>query len=190
MPDLGWASGTRATLRNTGSPPNKPLLWTAMVNGIPLPPDYVDAFQSPFPGDNLGIFDDLAIDDDLDADADEDEEAGGNPAAPPPYTLLVGGFGSLHPGGINVAFGDGSIRFVKNSISPTVYRPPRPPRRRRGRQRQRLLKGSLRRGRRPTDDLDERLQQPVDLLIGPDGDPQAVGTARVSHQPDEDIPAP
>ncbi len=62
--DLGWISGTRATLRNTGSRINDP--------PIPLAP--------------------------------------------------VGGFGSLHPGGANIAFGDGSVRFLKPTINPKVYR--------------------------------------------------------------------
>jgi prepilin-type processing-associated H-X9-DG protein len=28
---------------------------------------------------------------------------------------------SYHPGGINVAFGDGSIRFITDNIDPTTY---------------------------------------------------------------------
>jgi len=29
--------------------------------------------------------------------------------------------GSAHPGGMNVAFGDGSVKFIKNTISPVVW---------------------------------------------------------------------
>ena len=64
-PDLGWVSGTRSTLRNTGTPINSRL------------------------------------------------RAGSD---------FVGGFGSMHPGGANVGFGDGSVRFVKESIHMDVYR--------------------------------------------------------------------
>ena len=35
---------------------------------------------------------------------------------------FVGGFGSRHPGGQNVGFGDGSVRFLKASVSPHVRR--------------------------------------------------------------------
>jgi len=62
--DLGWISGTRATLRNTGTPIN----------------------------------------------------ARTTPAG------AVGGYGSLHPGGANIAFGDGSVRLLKAAIDPKVYR--------------------------------------------------------------------
>jgi prepilin-type processing-associated H-X9-DG protein len=36
--------------------------------------------------------------------------------------VAVGGFSSRHPGGANFAFGDGSVRFLKSTISPRVYR--------------------------------------------------------------------
>lgn len=64
-PDLGWVSGTRATLRNTGTP----------INGKP-------------------------------------------PVGPE----AIGGFSSYHAGGANIAFGDGSIRFVKQTIHYDLYK--------------------------------------------------------------------
>jgi prepilin-type processing-associated H-X9-DG protein len=66
--DLGWPSGTRATLRNTGHPLNAP-------------------------AGSRGPDDDT-----------------------------VGGFASLHPGGANFAFGDGSVRFLRQTIQPRVFR--------------------------------------------------------------------
>ena len=75
--DLGWMSGTRATLRNTGHRPNDPSLFKA-------------------------------------------REAGG-PAAPRDE-FYVGGFGSYHPGGTHFGFGDGSVRFIAQTIDPGVYR--------------------------------------------------------------------
>jgi prepilin-type N-terminal cleavage/methylation domain-containing protein/prepilin-type processing-associated H-X9-DG protein len=90
-PGLGWASGTRSTLRNTGTPPNSTFL--AALAGDD--------------GDNEVL---------LGPDAGG---AAGTPAAGNP--LLVGGFSSNHSGGVNCVFGDGSARFVKNSVSPRVY---------------------------------------------------------------------
>lgn len=37
-------------------------------------------------------------------------------------SLFVGGFGSYHPGGINVNFADGSTRFISESIEPELLK--------------------------------------------------------------------
>ena len=43
------------------------------------------------------------------------------PAASGRDDTYVGGFGSEHPGGALFVFGDGSVRFVPESISMAVY---------------------------------------------------------------------
>jgi prepilin-type N-terminal cleavage/methylation domain-containing protein/prepilin-type processing-associated H-X9-DG protein len=79
--ELGWVSGTRATLRNTS------LIEEGRIRlGSPPPADEGKAQQ------------------------------------PPLESLFVGGFGSHHPGGMNVGFADGSTRFIANSIDPDLLR--------------------------------------------------------------------
>jgi prepilin-type processing-associated H-X9-DG protein len=72
----GWASGTRATLRNTGS----------RINGGRVPPGGVAPIVT------LGYAD----------------------------VLAVGGFGSTHGPGANFAFGDCSVRYLNEAISPKL----------------------------------------------------------------------
>jgi prepilin-type processing-associated H-X9-DG protein/prepilin-type N-terminal cleavage/methylation domain-containing protein len=97
--ELGWASGTRATLRNTGTP----------INQTNLDPADLAAFMGGFVG-SVGSM-----------------EAGGpSPAsAPPPGAptpIPVGGFGSYHPNGANFLMGDGSVRLLRSTISLPVFR--------------------------------------------------------------------
>ena len=87
----GWASGTRASLRNLGTPINGTWLAGAGAFVKPMPPG-----GSP--------------DDDPEAEVDPKAAAPGTPG-------FVGGFSSHHPGGVNTTMGDGSVKFLKNSIS-------------------------------------------------------------------------
>jgi len=46
----------------------------------------------------------------------------GTPPGGPCYLLGQWGFHGLHPGGVNFAFADGSVHFIKNSVNPITYR--------------------------------------------------------------------
>ena len=93
--DLGWASGTRASLRNGGTGINQSL------TGSPF---YIDPNWQP----------------DADADIVEALEAMA-PGAPDP-ALKVFGFGSWHVGGMHIALGDGAVRFVSENINADVFK--------------------------------------------------------------------
>lgn len=89
--DLGWLSGTRATLRNTGTPIN----------------------TSSSPGGILALIGDGA-------EVSPGYTAAGSAKPPAKPTLAVGGFENAHPGGALFAFADGSVQFVGNSTSLSV----------------------------------------------------------------------
>jgi prepilin-type N-terminal cleavage/methylation domain-containing protein/prepilin-type processing-associated H-X9-DG protein len=91
--ELGWMSGTRATLRNTGTPVNAARLAAGNSSAA------------------------------LDFGDDDDDDAK-KPADPAKEeeSLVVGGYSSRHPGGANCLFGDGSVRFIKNTVSNRVLR--------------------------------------------------------------------
>ena len=99
--DLGWMSGTNGTLRNAGTPLNDIL---SIASGGP------QSLDGPHgaPGEAA-------------TSEEEEAETESAPAGPAPNDTAVGGFSSYHPGGANFAFGDGSLRFISETISMTVY---------------------------------------------------------------------
>lgn len=139
--DLGWMSGTRATLRNMGSPLGdaRSKRMAATIRSTLV--DYSNAT----PLDD-SLFDDIAFvpldgvvrsgdKDDPSADANNksDTEPAGKTkpdaqppvAAPRPQTRAqrlseVGGFDSFHTSGVQFAFGDGSVRFLSTNIAVPV----------------------------------------------------------------------
>ncbi|HEX6960573.1 MAG TPA: DUF1559 domain-containing protein, partial [Lacipirellula sp.] len=101
--DLGWMSGTSATLRNTGVPVNA----TTMTGGAPPWVTFGD--------DALAeqLRQDVAAAGKIELSDNPYIAVGGDPNSP----LLVGGFGSYHPGGAEFAFADGSVQFLADTMN-------------------------------------------------------------------------
>jgi prepilin-type N-terminal cleavage/methylation domain-containing protein/prepilin-type processing-associated H-X9-DG protein len=96
--DLGWMSGTRATLRNAGTPIN-------MTEGD----DGAKPLDLSIWSEETGEAAELAVAEELKKLADVPEE------------LRVGGFGSNHASGANFLFGDGTVRLISPDISRRVF---------------------------------------------------------------------
>lgn len=108
--DLGWMSGTRATLRNGNGGP-------AMGPGVLNVADgeFDPASDGPDnPPDSDGIPD---PGDDDSTEKEPDSNAGDQDAK----DLVVGTFSSNHPGGYVVAFGDGHVTFTGGGYSAALY---------------------------------------------------------------------
>jgi prepilin-type N-terminal cleavage/methylation domain-containing protein len=104
--DLGWMSGTSATLRNTGT-----TIWAGRMAGTTTvgptgPPGEnvpgAESDEAPLPT-NIELAASSVVD--------------GVPQGP----LAVGGFGSSHPSGCNFALGDGSVRYLPITVNMQVY---------------------------------------------------------------------
>lgn len=94
----GWFVGGRSTLRNTGAPING--LDVSALEGLTKSDAWRASART--------------------AEALEGLATSGEVVLPSGY---VGGFGSRHRGeGAVFAFGDGSVRFVRQAIDPAVYR--------------------------------------------------------------------
>jgi prepilin-type processing-associated H-X9-DG protein/prepilin-type N-terminal cleavage/methylation domain-containing protein len=96
-PTMGWASGTRATLRNTGYPIDEP-----DAHAPPRGSTYLSQAGSSRSNDP-NIVANMVEDGILPVD-------------------YVGGFSSWHPSGSNFLFADGSVRLLKQTIDQHIYR--------------------------------------------------------------------
>ncbi len=93
--DLGWMSGTRATLRNTGTPFD----CTPFDEGADRQLKQHPSVQVTRSGGATETIDVQAMFDKI------------------PEDLRVGGFGSSHPSVVNFLFGDGAVRSVNKDIA-------------------------------------------------------------------------
>jgi prepilin-type processing-associated H-X9-DG protein len=114
--DFGWMSGTRSTLRDTGTPLNGKLsvaLKSSTLPGSPTPPSGVSmAGGMPILGGDPSTSSPIIY--------YPPEEVMVPSTAP--GQLLVGGFGSYHTGVANFLFGDGAVRAIAQTIDLDLYR--------------------------------------------------------------------
>ncbi len=101
MDDLGWASGTRATLRNCGT----------RLNGTPGGM----AYYADGPPVGRNAFGDEAT-------RRRSFAAARQRLQLEEQNLLVGGFGSHHIGGAHVLMADSSARFLSENMNPMTYK--------------------------------------------------------------------
>jgi prepilin-type N-terminal cleavage/methylation domain-containing protein/prepilin-type processing-associated H-X9-DG protein len=108
--DLPWISGTRATLRNAGTPINS----LTFATGLPRPrspEEFAPELEKLLPAEDPDAAEPPAV---------ATVTAPAAPATGPGSPMYVGGFGGAHVGGCNFAFGDGRVQYLSSSISATV----------------------------------------------------------------------
>lgn len=107
-PDLGWISGTRSTLANTGTPINLTSRPGGLAGALAVMAEEHPALDDPsqpreYASRPVWQF--------------ESAQASRGASA----ALVVGGFESMHPRGAQFGFGDGSARFLSDDIDQVTY---------------------------------------------------------------------
>lgn len=128
LTDLGWMSGTPATLRNVGVAINESGGKQAdRWGGGSIPPWWESAatYESYDGSGGKEFGSDESPEEESEGESPvEGAEQSVDPYIPrggdPNNPLAVGGFGSYHPGGCQFAMADGSLRFVGEDTDPGV----------------------------------------------------------------------
>jgi prepilin-type N-terminal cleavage/methylation domain-containing protein/prepilin-type processing-associated H-X9-DG protein len=148
--DLGWMSGTRASMRNTGSAlnmavitiyppgppaepePAEPAATDATAPSEPPPADAAIAPAEPAATDVVPAKPPAGASEMPNKDRTTPAEVTEQTAAMEPFgigtseaakadpTLYVGGFNSRHTGGVNFGFGDGTVKFILETIDQKI----------------------------------------------------------------------
>ncbi len=118
--DLGWMSGTRATLRNLGTLNSggwRNRYRAPWANGNPPGVTDDDSLAATLSDEVLR---DYLFPQDPSAWSYSDVAGAFRPRPPEDVRLAVGGFSSVHPGGTQFALGDGSVRFTSETLDVRV----------------------------------------------------------------------
>ena len=119
--DLGWMSGTRATLRNCGTAINQTPWDEGQGSFRPAAPAWASLVDtgSAVPASPLADSDNGAT-----PEAKAPEAAAAAPVVIPTNAddLKVGGFGSCHPTVTNFLFGDGAVQSVGDDIDSDILK--------------------------------------------------------------------
>jgi prepilin-type N-terminal cleavage/methylation domain-containing protein len=127
--DLGWLSGTRATLRNTGTAINQTPWDDFRGNVTQAKPAWAETVDESAPvamavGSMPGDAPAATPEEKAPEAADKAETAPAKPAAISTNAddLKVGGFGSSHPTVTNFLFGDGTVQTIGDDIDLEVFK--------------------------------------------------------------------
>ena len=129
--DLGWASGTRATLRNGGVMINLTPTGSVYYNDMNAVAEgemkfedllWTRATMNPGYGGYGGGYGGYGADEMEEEESEEETTRPPSPEMPINYAFDPGGFGSSHAGGAQFLFCDGSVRFISQNIDIPTYR--------------------------------------------------------------------